>query len=140
MPDVQQMKFMSTFLAEELQAKAQEIDFAFIFGSAQDGIIRNNSDIDIAVYFNKNVHVSSDLLIKIISIIENEIHDAECDITVLNTADPILRFEAIKGRLLFCKEDKFDEYLDFFSLTCREYESQIADFERQILYRKELIT
>lgn len=139
MPPAQQIKFELTRIAEVLQEKVKEIDFAFIFGSAQDGILRNNSDIDIAVYLDEKIHPSSALLLEIISVIENEIPCAECDITILNSATPITRFEALKGKLLFCRKNKFDEYLDFFSLTCREYESQMADFERQLSYQKEII-
>ena len=61
--------------------------------------------------------------------------DADPDIGILNGAEPIYRFEALKGRLLFCRDE--ERYLDFFSLTCREYESQIADYERQRRYRLE---
>ena len=40
---------------EKLALSLQElpfIDFAFLFGSSSDGIIKANSDVDVAVYFS----------------------------------------------------------------------------------------
>lgn len=59
----------------------------------------------------------------------------ECDVGVLNDADPVFRFEALRGQLLFTRDR--ERYLDVYSLTCREYESQMADYERQHRYRLE---
>ena len=59
---------------------------------------------------------------------------AEPDVGILNRAEPVYRFEALKGRLLFSRDT--ERYLDFFSLTCREYERQMADYQRQWEYRK----
>ena len=55
------------------------------------------------------------------------------EIGFLNDAEPVYRFEALKGRLLFTRDR--NEYLSFFALTCREYESQLVDYERQYRYR-----
>ncbi len=57
----------------------------------------------------------------------------ECDIGILNNAEPVYRFEALRGKLLFARD--YEAYLKFYSLTCREYESQLADYERQHRYR-----
>ena len=63
---------------------------------------------------------------------------AEADVGFLNRAEPVYRFEALKGKVLFCRDQ--ETYVKFFSLTCREYESQIADYERQRQYRIEAKT
>ena len=60
--------------------------------------------------------------------------DVRCDIGILNSAEPIYRFEALKGRLLFARDQ--ERYVTFFSKTCREYESQMFDYERQLKYRR----
>jgi len=52
---------------------------------------------------------------------------------VFDRAEPAYRFEALKGRLLFARDH--ERFLDAFSLACREYESQIYDYERQAGYR-----
>ena len=109
-----------------------EIDFALIFGSAQKGEVKDTSDIDIGVYLN--TPITTDLLLKIIKIVENHTH-CRCDICILNTASEILRFEALKGKLLFSRENKVDDYALFYSLTCREYEDKIAWMKKQLSYR-----
>jgi hypothetical protein len=43
------------------------------------------------------------------------------------------RFEPLKGRLLFARD--MNRFLDAYSLACREYESQMRDYERQARYR-----
>jgi hypothetical protein len=47
----------------------------------------------------------------------------------------ILRFEALKGKVLFIRDHKMEKYAHFYSLTCREYEDTIAWMQRQIDYR-----
>jgi hypothetical protein len=53
----------------------------------------------------------------------------------LKTIPQILRFEALKGKLLFIRDDKMEEYAHFYSLTCREYEDTMAWMQRQLAYR-----
>jgi hypothetical protein len=45
----------------------------------------------------------------------------------LNSAEPVYRFEALKGRLLFTRDHDF--YIKFFSIASREYESLFASFK-----------
>jgi hypothetical protein len=56
-----------------------------------------------------------------------------CDIGVLGGAEPVYRYEALGGRLLFARDR--DSYLELYSLTCRQYEAQMLDYERQFRYR-----
>ena len=109
-----------------------EIDFALIFGSAQKGEVTGFSDIDIAVYLNTSI--TTDILLKIVEKVENHTH-CRCDVCILNSASEILRFEALKGKLLFVRENKIDDYALFYSLTCREYEDKITWMKKQLSYR-----
>jgi predicted nucleotidyltransferase len=109
-----------------------EIDFAFLFGSAQSGLLKKTSDIDIGVYLN--TPVTPDLILSMVKSVENSV-SAECDLTILNTASEILRFEALKGKVHFIRDDKMEEYVHFYSLTCREYEDTMAWMQRQMAYR-----
>ncbi len=109
-----------------------EIDFALLFGSAQSGLLKNNSDIDIAVYLN--TLLTPELMLSIVKSVEKTV-SLNCDLTVLNTASEILRFEALKGRVLFVRDNKIEEYAGFYSLTCREYEDTMAWMQRQMAYR-----
>lgn len=124
-------QFSVQTVAENLET-IPEIDFALLFGSAQSGILGNDADIDIGVYLN--TPVTPELILSIVKTVENTIN-AECDLTILNTASEILRFEALKGRVLFVRDDKIDRYATFYSLTCREYEDTIAWMQRQSAYR-----
>lgn len=118
-------------LGKNLEA-VLEIDFALLFGSAQSGVLEKSSDIDLGVYLNSSV--TPDLILSIVKTVEKTV-SAECDLSILNTASEILRFEAIKGKVLFIRGNKMDEYAGFYSLTCREYEDTIAWMQRQKSYR-----
>ena len=104
---------------------------AFLMGSGVDGIIAAHSDLDIAVWLN--VKPSLEIYSAISQICETFVPDVRCDLGILNSADPIYRYETLKGKLLFARDQ--EQHLRFYSLTCREYESQMADYERQHRYR-----
>ncbi len=128
------IQFNPNELADKLKCKIPELVFAYILGSAAKScIIYPHSDLDLAFYLNKNVTL--DIIEKIQEIVYNEVGPVRCDAGILNNADPVYRFEALKGRLLFTMNS--DIWLTFYSLTCREYESQIFDYERQWKYRLE---
>ena len=126
---------MQPFSIQNLAADLKtipEIDFALLFGSAQSCILEKKSDIDIGVYLN--TPVTPDLVLSIVKSVENTV-SAECDLTILNSASDILRFEALKGKVLFIRDHKMEEYAHFYSLTCREYEDTITWMQRQMAYR-----
>ncbi len=125
-------KYFSIRKLSKILEQIIEIDFALIFGSAQKGEVKGSSDIDIGVYLN--THITTSLLLKIIEKVENYTH-LRCDVSILNTASEILRFEALKGKLLFVRKNKIDDYALFYSLTCREYEDKITWMKKQLSYR-----
>ncbi|MCX5634089.1 MAG: nucleotidyltransferase domain-containing protein [Phycisphaerae bacterium] len=127
------MKFDTNKLSESLNKQCPEIIFAILHGSSQEGIIREGSDIDIAIYINGKATL--DLYQQIYGIVASVVPDSEPDIGILNNTEPVYRFETLKGKLLFSRDE--EKFLEFFSLTCREYENQIADYERQHKYRLE---
>lgn len=114
-----------------LRDACPESDMAFLLGSAVDGTVPAHSDLDIAVWIKGKS--SLELYDNVFRICDEIVPDVRCDLGILNNADPIYRFEALKGRLLFARDQ--EQYLRFYSLTCREYESQLADYERQRHYR-----
>ena len=79
-------------LAQDLNDAFPEILFAFLFGSSQKGIIIPGSDIDLAFYFEKTAS-KINLIPRIIDLIESASPGITCDITILNTAGPIVAFE-----------------------------------------------
>ena len=117
-------------LSSELRAKVPEIQFALLFGSAKGGTVAPEGDLDIAVYLSDS---SYQTIARILEVTDTMIPGANTDIAILNSAGPILRFEALNGRLLFAVD--MDQYAGFFSLTCREYEDETWWRKRQLAYR-----
>lgn len=125
------MKFDVEKLAKSLKEQCPQICFAFLHGSAKNGQAKEGSDIDIALFIDGKPAL--ELYEKVSGVVEAVAPKARCDIGILNNAEPVYRFEALKGKLLFFRDQ--EQYLNFFSLTCREYESQVADYQRQKRYR-----
>ena len=110
------------------------IDYAMVFGSARDGVAHAGSDLDVAVSLADVDAKDFARLVEIVSRVE-ETFDVPCDLTVLNTAGPVLRHEALKGRVLFVRPGRQEDFADFFARTCAEYEDLMALRARQLAYR-----
>ena len=93
------------------------IEFALVFGSARDGRLpKVDSDLDVAVYldhtpdFDERVHL--------LGIIQDALLIERVDLVFLNVTENVtLQREALKGRLLICRDPEL--YASFFSLTDR---------------------
>ena len=125
------MKFDVHKLADLLKQQCPQVCFALLHGSAKDGQVKRAGDIDLALFIEGKPTL--ELYEKVSNCVEAVAHGVQCDTGILNNAEPVYRFEALKGRLLFFRDQ--EKYLHFFSLTCREYESQVADYQRQQRYR-----
>ncbi len=123
--------FDPDYLARALKEACPEAIFALLLGSSKDGHISVGSDVDLALYMNERM--SLDLLDRVQSVVERFMPGVHCDIGSLRYAEPVYRFEALKGRLLFTRDREV--YLRFYSLTCREYETQLYEYDRQFAYR-----
>lgn len=104
----------------------------WVFGSAQEGILRMGGDIDFGIWFVRKPPLDE------MADLRADLQDALCvddiDLVVLNEAHPILRFEAVCGKRLFCRDE--EETASFVSLTAREYEDAIALLQRGLSYLK----
>ena len=125
------MKFDVNRLGDLLKKQCPQICFAFLHGSAKDARAKEGSDIDLALFIDGKPTL--ELYEEVSASVEAVAPGVQCDIGILNNAEPVYRFEALKGKLLFFRNQQ--QYLHFFSLTCREYESQMADYQRQKRYR-----
>jgi len=110
------------------------IEYAIVFGSAQNGIVCAGSDLDAAVWLAPADTQTIDHLLEIVGKIEDTFA-VTCDLTVLNTAGPVLRHEALKGRVLFVRPGCEDDFSEFYVRTCAEYEDLMAWRTRQLAYR-----
>jgi predicted nucleotidyltransferase len=115
-------------LLEQLFAAAPNVIAAWVFGSAQNGQIRPGSDLDIGVLFASNP--SFDELLALTGDLQQALQFEEIDVVPLNEANPLLRFEAISGRAIFCRDA--GRRAEFASLTAREYEDEMAMVERWV--------
>ncbi len=115
-------------------AGSESIEYAIVFGSARDGIVHAGSDLDIGVSLTSADAQSIDRLLEIAGKVE-EACGVTCDLTVLDTAGPVLRHEALKGRVLFIHPGREDDFSEFYVRTCAEYEDLMAWRARQLAYR-----
>jgi len=120
-------------LGAGIEQACPEVVFAFLMGSAANGQVAVGSDLDVALYVEGQP--SWETLRKVDAVVEAALPGVHCDPGFLNQDEPVYRFQALKGRLLFVRA--LEVYLRFYSLTCREYESQMADYKRQWRYRVE---
>ena len=123
--------FDPAVLGTALREECPEVEFALLMGSARDGCIPPGGDVDLAVCVRAGLSLG--LVERIVSLVQRLAPGTDVDVGCFNRTEPIYRFEALKGRLLFARDG--DRFLDAYSLTCREYESQMHDYERQSRYR-----
>ena len=102
---------------------------AWVFGSAQNGIIRPTADVDVGVLWQKKPPL--DDLLTLHMRLQDTLHHDNIDLITLNGASVILRFEAISGRAVYCRDA--GERAIFASLTAREYEDEMAMVEAVLL-------
>jgi predicted nucleotidyltransferase len=106
---------------------------AWLFGSSKIGVVQPGSDIDVGVLFSQMPDLAELLLV--VGILEDSFGGGQVDLVTLNDAAPVLRFEAISGRRIFCRDEA--QFAAFFSLTAREYEEAMAYLTRGLRYRRE---
>jgi uncharacterized protein len=100
----------------------------WVFGSAQEGEVREGSDIDFGILFN--AAPTLDVLAELRASLQETLQVDDIDVVVLNGAGPILRFEAVCGRRLYCRD--VHRCAEFVSLTAREYEDDMAMIEKYV--------
>lgn len=129
-----EVSFSFRELADAVRDGMPDVVFACVLGStAERSVVKPHSDLDLALYLDGEP--SLEIYEKAQEICTAVVGPVRCDLGILNRAEPVYRFEALKGRLLFTRDE--EKWLAFFSLTCREYESRIFSYERQRRYRLE---
>lgn len=82
------------------------ISFAYVFGSYAGNKIRGDSDIDVAIYLEKEIDTDTYLRIKADL---SQAFKKEVDLVILNTAPPLLKYEIYKNNILLFAHDKMIE-------------------------------
>lgn len=98
---------------------------AWAFGSAQGGVVREGGDVDTAVL--TTTPLSFDEQLALLGQLQAALQTDDIDLVILNDANPILRFEAVSGKRLFCRD--LSVVASFVSLTAREYEDEMAQWQ-----------
>ncbi|MFP4153225.1 MAG: nucleotidyltransferase domain-containing protein [Alkalispirochaeta sp.] len=131
-------------LGSVLESELRDVTFAYLHGSAaQNGVVAPHSDLDIALFLEPAIldvpspGPTAELYETVERLTGRLVPGVRCDIGILNNAEPVYRFEVLKGRILFCRDQ--ERWLHFYSVTCREYESQMYHYEKQHRYRVEAI-
>ncbi len=93
--------------------------FAYLFGSHARGEAGKLSDIDVAVYLDPSLPQDAmwDIFLDILSHLS--FRDVEVDVILLNTASYRLAFEALRGKLLFSRDEGMRK--EFIYRTLRTY-------------------
>lgn len=125
------MKLPTDKLRQLLSAEA-DIAGAWLFGSAVHGHVRDGSDIDIGLLFERKPDIDRLCLLR--ATLQKALEFEEVDIVPLNEAGAVLRFEALSGSRLVCRDS--EKCADFASITAREYEDEMAMLNRQLAMRK----
>lgn len=99
-------------------ASRPDVICAVVFGSAQNGIVQNGSDLDLGILFT--VKPEGDAYIDFLVATAEACDFDMIDLVDLQTADPILAFEAISGRFI-CKPNP-EKTAELASRISREYE------------------
>ena len=120
-------------LGGALENGCAEAVFVYLMGSAADGTVPAHGDVDLAFYLAGKPDLA--FYNNVLEICRTLLGGIRVDIGILNRAEPVYAFEALRGRLLFTRDE--ERWLTFYSVTCREYEHQIVHYERQKRYRLE---
>lgn len=100
--------------------KKHKIKFAYIFGSQATGTAAENSDIDIAIYFDNSYTPIEDAFVRGDIIEEGKaFFKKDVDVVSLNSISSLLlKYEIIHNGIVI---KDHDERADFESLSLREY-------------------
>ena len=110
-----------------------EIVAVRVFGSAKEGEVRAGGDVDLAVLGERPFTLNERL--QIVDQLQTQLQFDDIDLIILNEANVVLRFEAVSGRLLFCRDRQ--QMAAFVSLTAREYEDEMAQWRMALQFRSQ---
>ena len=112
--------------AEPVWNALKNIIAVWVFGSGQEGILRQGGDIDIAVLFDNLPDL--DELAELRASLQDVLEVEEIDLLLLNSAGAISSFEAVSGKSLYCRDK--GRRAEFVSLAARQYEDDMAFMAR----------
>ena len=109
-------------ILETTWQKQQNVVAVYVFGSSEDGIVKEGSDIDFGVLFREKPML--DELADLRAGLQEILNIEDIDIVILNDVSVILQFEAVCGNCLYSADEVLRTA--FVSLAAREYEDEMA--------------
>ena len=107
-------------LSKKIFQKERGILFCYLFGSQTTKNTVSDSDVDLAVFFEKNqVNDFFERRLELIGEL-SKLLGKEADVVVLNTAPPFLRYVVLKESKLIFERDK-GKRIDFEPKSLNEY-------------------
>lgn len=118
----------------------KDIVALYLFGSKAAGVDAKYSDTDIGVLFSKELTKDErfDLKLSLIGNIAKILRSDNIDIVNMIDAPPFLRFEVIKGSLLYTKDKQ--ETADFEKRTYEEYFDRLFYLKRYTEEKLKMLT
>lgn len=110
--------------------KHPEIELAYLFGSAVKGKGMPR-DVDIAILLTKPIKITQKLgyIVKLCTELGKVLPSHTYDITILNTADPLLAFQVIQhGKVLLERRKKIDRDFKVHTMTRYHDAKPLHDF------------
>jgi len=117
------MTDISTDVLENIFSRHDEIIAVYLFGSRARGYARNDSDIDIGILLSDDKLGSGLYPVQIARELKNTCKiKQDIDVRILNKGTLRFLHQVLKGKLLFCRDDKkriefetsvISKYLDF---------------------------
>ncbi|MDO9576598.1 MAG: nucleotidyltransferase domain-containing protein [Candidatus Cloacimonadales bacterium] len=95
-------------LKEFLMTNYPEIELCYVFGSAKNGFVKKDSDLDLGLLFKSGF--SKTLALQISSELEEKL-GCPVDIVVLNSANPILLHEVLGNGVRLYEKNSYDRAL-----------------------------
>jgi len=117
-------------------ASVPGVEFSLLFGSGRSGCLpTKDSDIDVALYLD---HVPDlDERLQILGLLQDSLKTDRVDMVFLNVTENVtLKREALKGRLLTCRDPEL--YASFFSLADPQGRDEEDRIERAWAMRRQL--
>ncbi len=128
----QALKFLSSIFSQH------DVLFAYLFGSQAENNLTKLSDVDIAIYFQKNVS-SKDRFNKKLTImteLSSYLKRDDIDIVVLNEAYPLLEHRIIKqGIIIYSSDEKVRiDYEVKAVMRYLDFKPYIEKYTKEVLY------
>ncbi|MBI5701306.1 DUF86 domain-containing protein [Candidatus Saganbacteria bacterium] len=116
---------------KDLFASKKEISMAFLFGSQATGKTTSESDIDVAVWFSKNVELNEidRLWLEIESLLHNNV-----DLIILNQANPNTAWAAMRGITLKITDYRL-YYIDICKILLAGEDIEMPNSYREVILK-----